>query len=251
VDALQTTARIAVVVAMLAGCAPAALPQSAPGSTRASQRLTAPRIPTGVFVAESRQPVIAIYRAPGASVPMMALPNPWSLNGTSSQPIPQAFLVLQRRPDGWVKVLLPQRPNGASGWVEPAAVKLLIDPYWLVVGLRRHTITVYRAGSPQYSGPVATGAPATPTPAGLFYIRVLLHTTDPESAYGPYAYGLSAHSEALTTFDCGDAEIGVHGNNDASALGHSVTHGCVRMDNTEISRLAQILPLGTPVEVSE
>jgi lipoprotein-anchoring transpeptidase ErfK/SrfK len=72
---------------------------------------------------------------------------------------------------------------------------------------------------------------------------------NPGTVYGPYAYGLSSHSDALSTFDGGDAEIGIHGNNDASVLGRNVTHGCIRMDNAEITKLAAILPLGTPVEI--
>ena len=88
------------------------------------------------------------------------------------------------------------------------------------------------------------------TPVGFFYTRVLLQTTDPTSVYGPRAYGLSAHSNALTQFDGGDAEIGLHGDNDASVLGQSVTHGCVGMPNTEISALAAVLTLGTPIQIS-
>ncbi|HWG72514.1 MAG TPA: L,D-transpeptidase, partial [Acidimicrobiales bacterium] len=76
-----------------------------------------------------------------------------------------------------------------------------------------------------------------------------LRSTEPASVYGPFAYGLSAHSDALTTFDGGDAEIGIHGNDDAAVLGQSVTHGCVRMDNAEITKLSKILPLGTPVKI--
>jgi lipoprotein-anchoring transpeptidase ErfK/SrfK len=79
---------------------------------------------------------------------------------------------------------------------------------------------------------------------------VLLQTPDPKSVYGPYAYGLSAHSEVLTEFSGGDAEVGVHGNNDASVLGKNVTHGCVRMDNDQITKLSKVLPLGTPVEIA-
>jgi lipoprotein-anchoring transpeptidase ErfK/SrfK len=41
----------------------------------------------------------------------------------------------------------------------------------------------------------------------------------------------------------------VHGNNDASVLGKSVTHGCIRMDNDEITKLSKVLPLGSPVEI--
>jgi lipoprotein-anchoring transpeptidase ErfK/SrfK len=67
--------------------------------------------------------------------------------------------------------------------------------------------------------------------------------------YGPYAYGLSGHSEVLTQFNGGDAELGIHGNNDESVLGKSVTHGCIRISNDSITRLAGMLPLGTPVEI--
>ena len=91
--------------------------------------------------------------------------------------------------------------------------------------------------------------PLAPTPTGHYYIRVLIKAPNPTTVYGPYAYGLSSHSEALSSFDGGDAEIGLHGNDDASVLGRDVTHGCIRMDNTEITKLAGILPLGTPVEI--
>jgi lipoprotein-anchoring transpeptidase ErfK/SrfK len=96
---------------------------------------------------------------------------------------------------------------------------------------------------------VAIGKPSTPTPPGKYYIRVLLQTTDPGSVYGPFAYGLSAHSDVLTEFSGGDGEVGIHGNNDASVLGQSVSAGCVRMSNDGITRLTKLLPLGTPVEI--
>ncbi len=207
--------------------------------------------PTGTsLVAQPLGQTVDIYGSPNGSQPILTLPNPWLLNGAPNQPIPQALLVVQSRADGWVEVQLPVRPNGSTGWLAPGAARLLKDGYRIVVTLHLHSITVFDDASTLYTGPVATGASGTPTPVGLFYIRVLLHTTDPSSVYGPYAYGLSAHSETLTSFDGGDAEIGIHGNNNASVLGQSVTHGCVRMDNAEISQLAGILPLGTPVQIT-
>lgn len=213
---------------------------------------TAPR-PSAQATSLVAQPAgasVPIYANPTARSPAQVLPNPWLLNGVSTEPIPQAFLVVQTQPSGWVRVLLPERPNGSTGWLAPRSARLLVDQYRVEVSLHLHRIEVLRFGHVIYTGPVATGAPTTPTPTGEFYLRVLLHTTDPSSPYGPYAYGLSAHSEALTTFDGGDAEIGIHGNDDAAVLGQSVTHGCVRMDNAEISLLATLLPLGTPVVIA-
>ncbi|TMK55197.1 MAG: L,D-transpeptidase, partial [Actinobacteria bacterium] len=38
-----------------------------------------------------------------------------------------------------------------------------------------------------------------------------------------------------------------HGTNAPWLLGESVSHGCVRVRNDTIRRLARVLPLGTPV----
>ena len=53
----------------------------------------------------------------------------------------------------------------------------------------------------------------------------------------------------LANFAGGDGVIGIHGTNDASALGHDVSHGCIRMSNEGITKLARTLPLGVPVEI--
>ena len=246
---------VVVIVALIAWMTSASLGpvSNGPQSTLVPSNAQLPNFqqppPPQVLTAEGQQSEIPVYADPSQPDPIMVLHNPWLLNGLPNQLIPQVLLVEANRPDGWVKVLLPERPNGRSGWIAPGTVKLLVDQYRLVVGLQMHKITVFRAGAPIYSGTAAVGSSATPTPIGLSYIRVLLHSSDPRSVYGPYAYGLSGESEALDTFDGGDAEIGIHGNNDPSTLGRNVTHGCVRMDNSEISQLAQLLPLGTPVEI--
>ena len=149
-----------------------------------------------------------------------------------------------------MQVLLPVRPNGSVGWVHLSDVTLTVNPFHIDVSLSAHTITVTDANSVIYTGPAAVGAPDTPTPIGTFYLYVLLQAPDPTGPYGPYAYGLSSHSDALETFAGGDAEIGIHGNDDVSALGQSVSHGCIRIDNAAIADLAKRLPLGTPVAVN-
>lgn len=204
----------------------------------------------GSVDAEATVPAVAVYAAPGASRPDTVLPNPWLLNGERDKPIAQVFLVSQQQSDGWLQVLLPSRPNGTHGWVRASDVKLTRNPYLIHISIATHQIRVSNGPRVMYQGAVATGSAVTPTPPGEFYIRVLLQSTDPTSVYGPYAYGLSAHSDALTEFDGGDAEIGLHGNNDPTVLGTGVTHGCIRMDNSAISRMAPVLPLGTPVTVT-
>lgn len=203
----------------------------------------------GSPVGEATVPQVAVYETPESPIPKLTLENPWLLNDEADKPIPQVFLVEELRGDGWVRVLLPERPNGSTGWIRESDLKITQNPYRLEVKLGEHKIRVFNGTTVQYEGDVAIGKPETPTPIGKFYVRVLLQTLDPTSVYGPYAYGLSAHSEVLTEFNGGDGETGVHGNNDASVLGKSVTSGCIRMDNDEITRLSKLLPLGTPVEI--
>ena len=180
----------------------------------------------------------------------MTLANPWVVDPNyPTQTVQQVFLVKSQTKDGWVEVLLPVRPNGTTGWVHASDVSITNNPYHVKVELGAHRITVTNLASTIYQGTVAVGAAETPTPTGAYYVRVLVKAIDPTTVYGPYAYGLSSHSDALDTFNGGDAEIGIHGNNDATVLGSNVTHGCVRMDNDAITMLSRQLLLGTPVDI--
>ena len=220
------------------------------GKAKKAKTPTATTLPAGYsLAAQVKGSQIAIYENPAAPAPAKTLPNPWLLNEEADKQIPQVFLVEEQRQDGWVRVLLADRPNGSTGWVRASDVQLTPNPYHMRVTLGDRKITVFQGTNKTYEGEVAIGASDTPTPPGKYYTRVLIQAPDPNTVYGPFAYGLSAHSEVLTEFSGGDAEVGVHGNNDASVLGKSVTHGCIRMDNDEITKLSKVLPLGTPVEI--
>jgi lipoprotein-anchoring transpeptidase ErfK/SrfK len=222
----------------------------APPRTSAPAPTTTSLPPGASLIAQVNVPLAGVYDDPSSSQPKMTFGPTWNLDDDPSKPsVPEVFLVQEQRP-GWVRVLLPTRPNGSTGWLHAGDVQMNLSQYHIQVDVAAHQITVFNGTEVMYQGPVAVGTPATPTPPGLYYTRVLLQTPDPQSVYGPYAYGLSAHSDALTTFAGGDAEIGIHGNNDASALGKSVSHGCIRMDNADIRMLTKVLPLGTPVQIS-
>lgn len=200
------------------------------------------------LVAQPVGPSVAVHAAPDAASATEDYPNPWPLDDDPAHVVPQVFLVKSVQKQ-WVEVLLPVRPNGTTGWVRAADVRLTPNDFRIEVSLGARQITVYQRGQVMLQEPAAIGAADTPTPPGEYFIRVLLKAPDPTTVYGPYAYGLSAHSDVLTSFNGGDGEIGIHGNNDASVLGKDITHGCVRISNDSITRLAGILPLGTPVEI--
>ena len=60
---------------------------------------------------------------------------------------------------------------------------------------------------------------------------------------------MSGYSEVLFEFAGGNGVVGIHGTNNPSLLGTDVSHGCIRMSNEGITRLADTLPLGVPVEI--
>jgi lipoprotein-anchoring transpeptidase ErfK/SrfK len=200
------------------------------------------------FIAQPIADKVKVHEGPDEASPSTDYSNPWNLDDNPTHTVPQVFLVQEQQP-GWIRVLLPVRPNGTSGWVREKDVRLTPNRFRIVIERGAHRITVYNGDDVMIQEPIAVGTDQTPTPTGKFYLRVLLKAPDPNTVYGPYAYGLSGHSDVLTEFNGGDAELGIHGNNDASVLGQSVTHGCIRMSNASITRLAGLLPLGTPVEI--
>ncbi len=87
-----------------------------------------------------------------------------------------------------------------------------------------------------------------PTARGRFYVRNELRGFD-SPVYGPVAFGTSARSAVLTDWP-GGGFIGIHGTNRPALLPGRVSHGCVRMRNRDIRRLARLMPVGTPLTVS-
>jgi hypothetical protein len=187
--------------------------------------------------------LLRVYREPNAKRPFLVLPN------KTEHGEPATFLVKHTEPH-WLLISLARRPNGSTGWVRRLAVKLLVDYYRLKIDLPRHKLTLFSHGRAVDEIPVGVGTALTPTPTGTYFIVELLKAPDPTGAYGPYAFGLSAYSTVLTHFGGGTGEIGLHGTNEPDLIGQSVSHGCIRISNDNITRLSKILPLGTPVEIT-
>jgi lipoprotein-anchoring transpeptidase ErfK/SrfK len=159
---------------------------------------------------------------------------------------PRVFLV-RAAWHNWLRVYLPTRPNGSFGWVRRRVVRTYTNQYRLVIRLRRHQLQLWKGERLAAKYPVAVGTSSTPTPRGLYYIVELLRPVNPNGSYGPFSFGLSAHSNVLQHFAGGDGRVGLHGTNQPDLIGRDVSHGCIRMRNVPIRRLARILPLGTPV----
>jgi lipoprotein-anchoring transpeptidase ErfK/SrfK len=160
-------------------------------------------------------------------------------------------LVLARAHDAggglWIRARLPARraqtgwlPRSALGGYEEVHTRLVVDRARLTLTLRRNGRVVFRA-------PVGIGRDATPTPAGAFYIRDRL-TRYASPFYGPVAFGTSAQSATLTDWPAG-GYVGIHGTSQPQLVPGRVSHGCIRLRNADIVRLAGLLPVGTPLEI--
>jgi L,D-transpeptidase-like protein len=253
-----TAALLLGVIALAYGCAPSSeqpglTPPSTTGRAAPSTVAGAPTIDLTAFkdrvgtapirstVARATGHQVEVYASPGAKSVQRRIEN-------AADGAPLVFLVAEQRND-WLKVLLPVRPNGSTGWVRAGGMTLSQHDYHIVVALKAHRITVYNGAQVIRHEPVGLGRDQTPTPGGLYYTTQLIKPPNPNGVYGTYAYALSGFSEVLKTFNGGEAFLGIHGTNDPSGLGKDVSHGCIRMSNAGITKLAKTLPLGVPVIV--
>lgn len=161
-------------------------------------------------------------------------------------------LVLGRREDRsgtiWVRVRAPALPDNVEGWVPRSALGgYTLVRTRLVVELERLRATLYEDGKRVFQARIGVGKPEWPTPRGEFYVRNVLTAYD-SPFYGPIAFGTSARSPVLTDWPAGGF-VGIHGTNRPELLPGRVSHGCIRMRNVDIVRLARLLPVGTPLTI--
>lgn len=164
----------------------------------------------------------------------------------------EVYPVLESRVDAkertWLRIRLPQRPNGRTGWVPRGELGALrVVRTMLRVNRATRRATLYRKGRRVWSSPIGVGKRSTPTPGGTFWIRSRLRGVAGDPVYGPYAFGTGAYS-TLSDWP-GGGVIGIHGTNQPGLIPGAPSHGCIRVPNAAISRLWPLLPIGTPVVI--
>lgn len=196
------------------------------------------------YVAEQQ----AIYRQPSATSPRVERLHWYTEDGFS-----EVYLLLRARWDQhgqeWVKLRIPGRPNGQTGWVRRGALGAFHVTHSLVVVDRgRLRMYFYYYGHRRWSAPVGVGKPGTPTPAGHFWIRERFKILDPSNGYYPYAFGTADYS-TLTDWP-GGGVVGIHGPyGDPQGIPGQISHGCIRLEVADDFWLAGHVGVGTPVHV--
>jgi lipoprotein-anchoring transpeptidase ErfK/SrfK len=221
-------------------------PRKVAKRTTTTTTAPAPAKPAPAVTAKVNAREITAYQDAVETSPVVT-----KLSNVTEYDVPRTFLVTDQtsRP-GWLNVLLPIRPNGASGWIKASDVTLGTSDFEIKIELAAHKLTLYKLGQPILESATVIGTTKTPTPPGRFYV------TDPvdlrknsNAGYGVYALGISGFSEVLTSFKGGPGQLAVHGTNNPREVGQDISNGCVRVPNDIIMQLALQAPLGTPVTI--
>jgi lipoprotein-anchoring transpeptidase ErfK/SrfK len=150
----------------------------------------------------------------------------------------------------WVRVRLPGRPSGHTGWISTYETRRTSTEWHISIKLSTRLVTVYRDGRAQRRFRAVVGKPSTPTPRGRFFIEEALALSS-RDAGGPFALATSARSHVLQVFNGGPGQIALHGtDNLPGALGTAVSHGCVRLGVRAITWLARRIGGGVPLTVT-
>lgn len=195
-------------------------------------------------VAGAKIPLVAVFDQPGGNArPARTLKNPtWEGYRLS-------FLVEDLREDGWLKVNVPVRPNGTTGWIQAADVDLAAVRARVQISLSAHRLRYWNGDQLLLDEPVALGTARTPTPLGSFFVDVVAKPPNPRGAFGPYQVSITAFSDILERFAGGIGQLAIHGTNRPGLIGQNVSNGCIRMSNAAITVLAQHVAIGTPVDI--
>jgi hypothetical protein len=126
---------------------------------------------------------------------------------------------------------------------EPAAQRRII------VSIPDHKLALIEGGQVLRVFDVAVGKPSTPSPQGEF--KVVTRMANP-TWYGPHRIVPPGKTNPLGTRWMGLSVkgFGIHGTSSPNSIGKSASHGCIRMRNREVEELFEMVPVGTPVELT-
>jgi lipoprotein-anchoring transpeptidase ErfK/SrfK len=167
--------------------------------------------------------------------------------GSKYYGVPTVAWVLQVSPDGrYGKVPIPYSRTRKTGWIPLRGLKRSYTPYVVRADLSAHQITVRKRGRLLFRIRAATGAPRSPTPPGLYFVTDRV-PFNPRGSLGAFAFGISGIQTRLPPGWGGGNQLAIHGTNNPSSIGRSVSAGCLRVSRAALERLKPILLLGTPV----
>lgn len=133
----------------------------------------------------------------------------------------------------------------------------------VVVSKSASAVTVYdESGEILFHAPATSGSEHDPLPIGKWAVTSV--TRNPTFNYNPDLFWDAdpAHAKAkipagpnnpvgVVWIDITKEHYGIHGTPEPGRIGHSVSHGCVRLTNWDAATLAGLVKKGTPVIFEE
>jgi lipoprotein-anchoring transpeptidase ErfK/SrfK len=149
-----------------------------------------------------------------------------------------------------------QRPEAQSDRSDSEATKKTVK---VVVSKRNSSLTVYSEnGDVRFYAPVTSGSTHDPLPLGDWKVTIVTH--DPTFNYNPNLFWDADPADAKAKIPAGPnnpvgivwigidkPHYGIHGTPEPGRIGHSESHGCVRLTNWDASIVARMVRPGTPV----
>jgi hypothetical protein len=189
------------------------------------------------------------YESPRTSARVLAsLPSTTPITGEQTT-LPVIGQASGAHGTEWLKVMLPGRPNGSSGWIARGGTYETVTGWHIVVNTQARRLWVYFHARLKKTVQAVVGKPSTPTPSGNFFVQETVIMPASEAG-GPFALALSARSDVFQEFDGGPGQIAIHGRDGlGGTLGTAASHGCVRLATAAITWLSERIVPGVPVTI--
>mgnify|MGYP001442453181 CR=1 FL=1 len=107
--------------------------------------------------------------------------------------------------------------------------------YQIVIDVPARQLHLYEGSTPHRTFPIAVGKAATPTPPGTY--TVIEKIPHPGGVFGSRWLGLSRRY------------YGIHGTNAPWLIGQAVSNGCIRMHNSDVEYVYDLVDTGTEVRI--
>lgn len=149
----------------------------------------------------------------------------------------------------WMKVLITARPNHTTGWIKADDVTVAATDFRIELDLSTYHLKVFKGANVFLETDVVIGKDSTPTPLGRFFVTEKIKNQSDTGVYGAWILPVNGYSEVLDSFDNGLPQIAFHGTNQPELIGSKASNGCVRIPNDVVTKIADAIPAGTPIEI--
>ncbi|HEX2946562.1 MAG TPA: L,D-transpeptidase family protein [Clostridia bacterium] len=123
---------------------------------------------------------------------------------------------------------------------------------WIVINKTKRTLTLYEGYKVIQKYPVAIGNPPSRTPEDKY--SIVSKVINPSWGGGGYAKPVKGGVPEnplgyrwLGLSYKNGSTLGIHGNNSPYSIGKNVSHGCIRMINSDVTQLFTVVPRSAPV----